>query len=73
MNQNEITESRIYSVVGMTCGHCVASVHEEVAEVGGVRGVDVDLAAGRLVVSGAGFDHEAVKTAVEGAGYQLAT
>jgi copper chaperone len=72
MNENETTESRIYSIVGMTCSHCVASVREEVAEVGGVRDVDVDLDAGRLVVSGAGFDDEAVQTAVEEAGYQLA-
>jgi copper chaperone CopZ len=72
MNENETTESRIYSVVGMTWSHCVASVHEEVAAVGGMRDVDVDLAAGRLVASGAGFDDEAVGTAVEEAGYQLA-
>jgi copper chaperone len=72
MNENGTTRSRVYSVVGMTCSHCVASVREEVAEVGGVRDVDVDLDAGRLVVSGAGFDDEAVKTAVEEAGYQLA-
>jgi copper chaperone len=72
MNENRTTRSRVYSVVGMTCSHCVASVREEVAEVGGVRDVDVDLDAGRLVVSGAGFEDESVKTAVEEAGYQLA-
>ena len=72
MNQSKTRESRAFSVVGMTCSHCVASIREQVAEVGGVRDVDVDLNAGRLVVSGAGFDDEAVKTAVEEAGYQLA-
>jgi copper chaperone len=72
MNQNATPQSRAYSVVGMTCGHCVASVREEVAAVGGVRDVDVDLDSGQLVVSGAGFDDQAVKTAVQEAGYQLA-
>ena len=72
MNQHGTHESRVYSVVGMTCSHCVASVREEVSEVGGVRDVDVDLDAGRLIVSGDGFDDEAVKTAVEEAGYRLA-
>ena len=72
MNQTGTLQSRAYSVVGMTCGHCIASVRQEVGQVGGVQDVDVDLNAGRLVVSGAGFDDEAVKTAVEEAGYQLA-
>jgi copper chaperone len=72
MNQSGTLQSRAYSVVGMTCSHCVASVREEVAEVGGVQHVEVDLNGGRLVISGPGFDDEAVKTAVEEAGYQLA-
>ena len=72
MNEQRRPGSRAYSVAGMTCSHCVASVREEVAEVGGVRDVHVDLDSGQLVVSGAGFDDEAVKTAVEEAGYELA-
>jgi copper chaperone CopZ len=36
----------------MTCAHCVVSVREEVSEVCGVRAVDVDLASGRMTVSG---------------------
>ena len=39
-----------YTVVGMTCGHCVNSVTEEVTQVPGVTGVDVDLASGGLTV-----------------------
>ncbi|WP_046469681.1 heavy-metal-associated domain-containing protein [Allosalinactinospora lopnorensis] len=38
----------LYTVQGMTCGHCAASVTEEVS---GVTGVHVDLATGRLTVS----------------------
>ena len=73
MSQNATPQSRAYSVVGMTCGHCAASVREQVAEVGGVRDVDVDLGSGQMVVFGAGFDDQAVKTAVGEAGYQLVT
>ena len=62
-------DQRSYSVTGMTCGHCVLSVREEVSEVAGVASVDVDLASGQMTVSGAGFDDAAVRAAVAEAGY----
>ncbi|ADG90044.1 copper chaperone [Thermobispora bispora] len=62
---------KTYTVVGMTCGHCVASVKEEVGEIPGVTGVEVDLATGRLDVTGEGVSDEAVRRAVEEAGYRL--
>ena len=62
---------RTYVVTGMTCSHCVMSVTEEVSEVEGVTGVDVDLATGRVSVSGAGFSDDAVRAAVEEAGYEV--
>jgi copper chaperone len=62
-----------YTVTGMTCGHCVASVTEEVQEIPGVENVDVVLESGSLTVtSAAPVDDAAVKAAVEDAGYQLA-
>jgi copper chaperone len=62
-----------YTVVGMTCGHCVNSVTEEVGQVPGVSGVDVELATGGLTVtSDNGVDDAAVRAAVEEAGYQVA-
>ena len=62
-----------YTVVGMTCGHCVNSVTEEVSQVPGVTAVDVDLASGGLTVtSDAPVDESAVRAAVEEAGYQVA-
>jgi copper chaperone len=64
---------RTYTVTGMTCGHCVMSVTEEVSEVEGVTGVDIDLASGRLSVSGEGFSDEAIRTAVGDAGYEVAS
>ena len=62
-----------YTVTGMTCGHCVASVTEEVQEIPGVTDVRVDLASGALsVTSSRPIDADAVRAAVDEAGYQLA-
>jgi copper chaperone CopZ len=62
-----------YSVVGMTCGHCVSSVTEEVSAVPGVTDIDVDLATGALrVTSDNGVDEGAVRAAVAEAGYSIA-
>ena len=62
-----------YTVVGMTCGHCVSAVTEEVTQVPGVTGVEVDLASGGLTVtSEAPVADDAVRTAVEEAGYEVA-
>jgi copper chaperone len=68
-NQNDARE---YRVTGMTCDHCALSVREEVSEVAGVRDAAVDLASGRLTVSGERVDDAAVKAAVEAAGYEVA-
>ncbi|TDD34391.1 copper chaperone [Actinomadura sp. KC06] len=61
-----------YTVTGMTCGHCVSSVTEEVEQITGVTGVEVDLPTGRVTVtSDAPIDDALVKDAVEEAGYEL--
>lgn len=63
-----------YTVTGMTCGHCVSSVTEEVSQVPGVTDVQVDLATGGLTVtSEAPVDDTAVRAAVEEAGYEVTT
>ena len=68
-----MSDTRTYTVSGMTCGHCVASVTEEVQEVPGVEDVDVVLETGVLTVtSSSDLDDEVVRKAVEEAGYQLA-
>ena len=62
-----------YTVSGMTCEHCVASVTEEISELPGVQGVDVDLPTGAVTVrSEQPLDEATVRGAVEEAGYQLA-
>lgn len=59
-----------FTVTRMTCGHCEASVREEVELVPGVDTLDVSAAEGRLVVTGAGaIDEAAVIAAVAEAGY----
>ena len=56
---------------GMSCDHCAASVTEEVQQVDGVAAVVVDLEAGRVTVHGQGFSDEAVRAAVDEAGYEV--
>ena len=69
-----MTSTATYTVTGMTCRHCVASVTEEVSEVPGVTTVDVDLESGAVTVtSEQPLDDAAVRAAVEEAGYALAT
>jgi copper chaperone CopZ len=67
---SQTQDRRDYTVVGMTCDHCVLSVTEEVSEVAGVDAVDVDLASGRLTVVGPASD-EAIREAVVDAGYEV--
>ncbi|GAA1605036.1 MULTISPECIES: heavy-metal-associated domain-containing protein [Kribbella] len=66
-------EATVFSVTGMTCGHCVSSVTSEVSRIDGVSAVDVDLASGSVTVtSDRPVGRDAVQAAVEEAGYQLA-
>jgi copper ion binding protein len=62
------------TVTGMSCGHCATAVREEVGSIPGVTAVDVDLASGEVTIDS---DHqvepEAIRGAVEEAGYQLAS
>ena len=68
-----MTQTATFTVTGMTCGHCVSSVTEEVSEVAGVEHVDVVLDTGTLTVTSAEpVDAAAVRAAVEEAGYALA-
>ncbi|MDL9946362.1 heavy metal-associated domain-containing protein [Gordonia sp. ABSL11-1] len=62
-----------YTVTGMTCGHCVASVREEVAGISGVVQVDVALDSGAVeITSDRELDRSEVEAAVAEAGYALA-
>ena len=63
--------TRKYTVDGMTCGHCSASVIEQVLQVEGVKGADVDLDSRQLTVAGESFEDSAIQAAVDEAGYTL--
>ena len=61
-----------WTVSGMTCGHCVASVSEEIAEIEGVSDVAVVLETGTVTVTSAGpLERADVESAVSEAGYVL--
>ena len=68
-----MSNTETFTVTGMTCGHCAASVKEEVGEITGVTGVDVVVETGAVTVtSDAPLPRTAVEAAVTEAGYALA-
>lgn len=69
---SKTTDQMTYSVPGMSCGHCRASVTTEVEKVAGVTTVDVDLDAKRVSVTGDQLDDDAIRAAIEAAGYDVA-
>lgn len=60
-----------YQVSGMTCEHCAQSVTEEISQIPGAQGVEVDLASGRVTVTGEDFSDADITAAVEEAGYSV--
>jgi copper chaperone CopZ len=61
------------TVTGMHCGHCAASVKEEVATLPGVQDVSVDLPSGVVRVSAERpIDHSELGRAIVEAGFELA-
>ena len=61
-----------FQVKGMTCGHCVNAVTQEMLTVEGVEAVDVDLDSGTVSVkSAAALDETTVRAAIDEAGYEL--
>lgn len=60
------------AVDGMTCGHCVNAVQTEVGKLEGVTDVAVDLGRGEVtIVADTPPDPEAIRAAVEEAGYEV--
>ena len=71
----EIDRTIELSVDGMTCGHCVMSVKEELGEIPGVKNVDVILNSGATskvtVLTDTPLDDSALSDAVSEAGFTL--
>ncbi|MFD5134982.1 heavy-metal-associated domain-containing protein [Streptomyces sp. NPDC058378] len=62
----------VYEVKGMTCGHCEGAVSEEISGIAGVTSVKAEAATGRVTVaSSAPLSDDAVREAVDEAGYEL--
>ena len=65
-----MSETITYSVPAIHCAHCAMSIHEEVSEVDGVEGVDVDLETKVVTVRGSALEDAALRAAIEQAGYE---
>ena len=62
----------VYKVSGMSCGHCEGAVSGEISEIAGVSSVMAVASSGEVtVVSAAPLDEEAVRAAVDEAGFEL--
>ncbi|WP_128428601.1 heavy-metal-associated domain-containing protein [Streptomyces cyaneus] len=62
----------VYKVSGMSCGHCEGAVSGEISELPGVSSVKAVATSGEVtVVSAAPLDEEAVRAAVDEAGFEL--
>ncbi|MDC0765540.1 heavy-metal-associated domain-containing protein [Streptomyces sp. HD] len=62
----------VYKVSGMSCGHCEGAVSGEISELSGVSSVKAVASTGEVtVVSEAPLDEEAVRAAVDEAGFEL--
>ena len=65
---------QVFNVQGMTCGHCVSAVQQEIGAIDGVAAVSVDLASGEVTItSGRQLSADEVAAAVDEAGYELAS
>ena len=67
-----VAEAFRYSVPGMHCAHCERALRDELTNVDGVRAVEIDLEAKLVVVSGNALDDDALRSAIEEAGYEAA-
>lgn len=83
MNHNQSTDkeqamstvSTTVNVSGMTCGHCVSSVSEELEALAGVEKVDVDLNSGGIssvtITSAGALSSSEIGEAIAEAGYMV--
>ena len=67
-----MSDSRSYTVPAIHCGHCAAAIREELSSVEGVEDIDVDLDAKVVTVRGHALTDEALREAIEEAGYEVA-
>lgn len=68
---NEIEQTKVFHISGMTCGHCKKAVESAIQSTQGVREVRVELEAGRATVTGH-FTDAAIVASVGDSGYSAA-
>ncbi len=69
-----MSSTNTFTVVGMTCDHCVRSVESEVGKLDGVESVAVDLGTGVVTVeSTQPIDDDAFAAAIDEAGYEVSS
>ena len=68
--QNVAEGTVVYTVEGMHCNHCKASVEQAVSKLKGVTAVEATPAANTLVVSGTAEESD-IRKAVEQAGFEF--
>jgi len=61
---------QIFTVTGMTCDHCVRAVTGAIHQLDPAANVQVDLAAGRVSVSGGRIGAPEIARAIDGEGYE---
>ena len=67
-----MSDTKTYNVPAIHCGHCAAAIKEEVSNVEGVNAVDVDLDTKVVTIRGEALSDEALREAIEEAGYEAA-
>lgn len=67
-----MNETITYAVAGIHCEHCETAIKNELGAVAGVTAVEVDLEARRVTVSGERLDDDALREAIDEAGYEVA-
>lgn len=69
-----MSTTNTFTVVGMTCGHCVRSVKEELGKIDGVNSVDVAFKSGLVTVeSDTEISTDTFVAAIDEAGYEVAS
>lgn len=68
-----MSEAITYEVPGVHCAHCEAAIKTELGAVEGVDRVVVDLETKKVTVSGSGLDDQALRAAIDEAGYDVAS
>jgi copper chaperone len=67
-----VSDTKVYTVPGIHCGHCAAAIKEEISAVEGVDAIDVDLDAKVVTIRGQALSDEQLRDAIAEAGYEAA-